>query len=137
MRARERRAVARRAEEAVKMAVTIGRLAALAGPTADAPLLVLAAELRALEVALSCGADRRDEFDSTPEGKALVEAICERLDRMATTPAVGLAGIAAKAGRVCGALKDHPVVPDGEMPIAASVLADLARLAPEAVGPMP
>lgn len=63
-----------------------------------------------------------------------LDAIGERLWRLAGIPAVGLAGIAAKAGRICWSLEDVRTLSTGETPIVASIAADPARLAPEAIG---
>ena len=134
MTARQRRAAAKRGEELVKRAVITAALGVLVARPADAELLQLAAEMRLLEATLSHGGAGQDEYETTPEGKALAAAISERMERMATIPAVGLAGLAAKAGRICWSLEDVPTICTGERPIVASIAADLVRLAPEAVG---
>ena len=107
-------------------------------PSSDAALVAMAAELRAIEAAYNIGCGTSDEFCKSPEGEGLMERLEDIIDQMAETPANGLEGIAAKAGRLCFSL--HPrsggTLMNCEMPLLASLAEDLARLAPEAVGGM-
>lgn len=102
----------------------------------DAGLVTMAAELRAIEAAYNEGCRGPNEWTETPEAVAMMARLEDLIDRMAETPAVGLAGIAAKAGRLCFSL--HPRsggLMYCEAPLVTSLAADLARLAPDAVGP--
>ncbi len=75
-----------------------------------------------------------DDPDAEDDADAASEAVEDLLRRMAATPAHGPSGIAAKAARLTYSLSDGPVIMHAEMPLAASLAADLARLAPQAVG---
>ncbi len=104
---------------------------------ADAELLRLAAELRAAEQAYCVAVCRTDDDpDAEDDAKVASEAVEDLLQRMAATPAHGLSGIAAKAGRLTYSLSDTTAIMYAEMPLAASLAADLARLAPQAVAPV-
>jgi hypothetical protein len=102
----------------------------------DAKLMAMAAELRAIEAAYNEGCHGPDEWTETPEAEAMMARLKDLIGHMSKTPAVGLAGIAAKAGRICFSL--HPRLGGlmyCEEALVASLTADLARLAPHAVGP--
>ena len=105
------------------------------GPSPDAALVAMAAELRAIEATYNAGCGTSDEFCKSAEGEAMMERLETIIDQMAETPAEGLEGIAAKAGRLCFSL--HPRsggLMYCEEPLVESLAADLARLAPAAVG---
>ncbi len=111
---------------------------AMAGD-ADAELLRLAAELRAAEEAWRAAARRTDDpddADAEDDAEAASETVEGLLQRMAATPACGPSGIAAKAGRLTYSLSDTGTIMYAEMPLAASLAADLARLMPQAVAPV-
>jgi hypothetical protein len=100
----------------------------------DAELVTLAAELRDLEEKFNAGCTAQDEYDDTPEGKVVMRGINARLERMTKIPAAGLAGVAAKAGRLCWSYQSGSNLMNCEVPLLDSLAEDLARLAPEAVG---
>ena len=103
-------------------------------PSPDAELVTLAAELRELEVKFNAGCTAQDEYDDTPEGKAVMRAIHARIKRMTKIQAAGLGGVSAKAGRLCWSYQSGSNLMNCEVPLLASLAEDLARLAPEAVG---
>ena len=103
-------------------------------PSPDAELVTLAAELRELEVKFNAGFEAQDEYDDTPAGKAVWRAIHTRIKRMTAIRATGLAGVSAKAGRLCWSYRSGSNLMNCEAPLLASLAEDLARLAPEAVG---
>lgn len=101
----------------------------------DADLVAMAAELRTIEAAYNEGCRGPDEWTETPEAVAMMERLEDLVAQMAETPAEDLTGIAAKAGRLCFSL--HPRsggLMCCEDVLVASLAADLARLAPQAVG---
>lgn len=122
-------------------AVPVGGTALLAqAADPDAELLRLAAELRTAEEALRVAVCRMADLDDAgagDEADAASEVVEELLERMAATPAHGLPGIAAKAGRLTYSLSDTCTIMHAEKPLAASLAADLARLVPQAVVPLP
>ena len=104
-------------------------------PSSDAALVAMAAEVRALEDAYSAGCGQSDDYCETPEGEAVVARLEATVARMAETPAAGLDGIAAKAGRLCFSLHPwHGGLMDCDLPLVASLMADLHRLAPRTTG---
>ena len=103
-------------------------------PASDAELVTQAAELRDLEVKFNAGFEAQDEYDDTPEGKAVWRAIHARIKRMTKIRATGLAGVSAKAGRLCWSYWSGSNLMNCEVPLLASLAEDLAQLAPEAVG---
>jgi hypothetical protein len=103
--------------------------------SADADLVALATELRTLESAYNEGCREPYEWSETPETQALMIRLESLVKCMSATPAEGLTGIAAKAGRLCFSL--HPRsggMMCCEAPLVASLAEDLARLVPHAVG---
>ena len=100
----------------------------------DIELLVLAADLQAAEAdyAAAC---------TVADNEAGIDAASQRIDgvlaRMTRTPAVGLHGIAAKAGRLIFAVCEAGGLMDGEVELAASLGADLARLTPGVAPALP
>jgi hypothetical protein len=110
-----------------------------ADPDPDTELLQLAAELRAAEEAwraAACRTDDPDDADAEDDAEAASETVEGLLQRMAETPACGPSGIAAKAWRLTYSLSDTGTIMHAEMPLAASLAADLARLVPQAVAPV-
>ena len=91
----------------------------------DRKLLALLAETRAAEEAFAAAviADDDDAQDATSE--RLEAALAE----MARTPSEGVQGVLVKAARLCRSLDGHTIMYADE-PVAASLRADLARLAP-------
>lgn len=101
----------------------------------DAGLVAMAAELRATEAAYEAGVRSGDAWSGSPEGEAISVRLEELVTNMADTPAMGLAGIAAKAGRLCVSLEQGTgALMYCENVLVASLAADLARLAPQALG---
>ncbi|MEO3472516.1 hypothetical protein AAFN86_11660 [Roseomonas sp. CAU 1739] len=100
----------------------------------DARLLALLADSRAAEDAHDVAA-RADDDAGVAAALARLEAV---LGAMANTPAAGWVGVAVKAARLCRSLRDGGDQFDGfgdsvtvdDVPVAESLAADLARLAP-------
>ena len=102
---------------------------------ADATLVALAAELRAIEAAYEAAVENADDHTLTLHARATGDRLEATVARMAEIPAAGLLGIAAKAGRLCRSL--HPQAAGlmcCEDALVASLADDLARLVPQAVG---
>jgi membrane protein involved in colicin uptake len=113
-------------------------------PVSDRRMSSLAAQLRAAEgehrarfyrysAAEEARADEATVRALEADTEAAEGAIDDLLAKMAVTPASGLAGIVAKAGRIA-----HSIARDGglmyaEIPVARSMLADIERLAPDLV----
>ncbi|MGK7867715.1 hypothetical protein [Falsiroseomonas sp. E2-1-a20] len=105
----------------------------------DAQLMALLAETRHAEArhARACLAG------DVGAGEAAREDLAAALAVMADAPADGLAGIAAKAARLCASLRRGGTAMDEggygtridytDAPVATSLAADLARLVPEVV----
>lgn len=98
----------------------------------DTRLLALLAEAREAEAEIlaACrAAGDVDELENVP-----TERLDVALQAMADTPAASLIGIAAKAARLCRSLGDSGFasISCADKPVAESLAADLARLAPEA-----
>jgi hypothetical protein len=134
---------------AVGAVATGGAVIAPAVAAPDAELLQLAAELRAAEEAwraAACRTDDPDDAGAEDDAEAASETVEGLLQRMAATPACGPSGIAtpacgpsgiaAKAGRLTYSLSDTGTIMYAEMPLAASLAADLARLMPQTVAPV-
>jgi len=124
---------------AVGAVATGGAVIAPAVADPDAELLRFAAELRAAEEAwraAACRTDDPDDADAEDDAEAASETVEGLLQRMAETPACGPSGIAAKAWRLTYSLSDTGTIMHAEMPLAASLAADLARLVPQAVAPV-
>jgi len=138
----------RRALGAVALAALSGGLgtagAALATATVpaavsdepDAMLLFLAAELRvasrqeeAAHLAYSDAEGTEAEAKARATLDAAFDAWTAIVDRMALVPAVGLAGVCAKAAQLVRASETGGGVADARL--AESLRADLVRLAPE------
>ena len=107
-------------------------------PTADdGRLLALLADSREAEAAHDAAA-RADDDEAIAAALARLGQV---LGAMADTPARGWTGIAVKAARLCRSMRDGGTEPgafgdtiaDDDVPIAESLAADLARLAPEVV----
>ena len=101
---------------------------------ADARLLAHAREIAALErqiAALSGQGLSDDEWEARHD--PLNDRIEDLIAEMADTPAATLLGVAAKAARLCHSLGAGRgcIIPVCEAPLAESLAADLARLAPE------
>lgn len=99
----------------------------------DARLLALLAQAREAEADYAAAIGREDDA-----GEAAAEARVEdALADMADTPAETWQGIAAKAARICRSLRDGGTTGASmlyaDAPVAASLAADLARLAPGVV----
>lgn len=105
--------------------------AASAATTAhhDAALLTLLAATRAAEAAYAdaCRADDDDAMEAASE--RLETALAE----MAAIPAQGALGALVKAARLCRSLDGGAGIMFADMPVVASLQADLARLAPGVV----
>lgn len=108
--------------------------AAAAGPGADAPLLVLLADIRAADEAYAAAVRANvDDVEDDPAQQAAHAAWEAAIARMAATPAATMLGVAAKATRLCESLHDgggHSIA-FAEVALAESLAADLARLVPE------
>ena len=94
----------------------------------DARLVALLGEWRSAELRHEEACRGSDACAAADEASAAVDAVVRS---MAATPAMGLRGIAAKAGILCGAVQIGASI--AEMELADSLIADLARLAPEVV----
>lgn len=107
--------------------------AATAGP--DAQLVALAADLRQAEGEYNALVDLEEDNRRNDE-RAASDRIADLVGAMADIPAEGLLGIAAKAGRLCWSLQpEHGgSLMYCEDVLAESLAADLARLAPHALG---
>lgn len=70
----------------------------------DAGLVAMAAELQAIEAAYNEECRGPSEWSETPEAVAMMVRLEDLVSDMSETPAVGLVGIAAKAGRLCFSL---------------------------------
>ncbi len=109
-------------------------------PAGDGRLLALAAALRgaharemeAVQVLMRAEAarDERATARAAAASHAAFDARTDLMDGVAGIPAEGLAGLAAKAALVCRALEHGPTRADCRL--ADSLLADVARLVPEA-----
>ena len=126
---------ARRALLASVLALPVAGALPARAAGADAVLVALAAELRAIEDAFEATILADDDYTETPHALAEADRLEATVTRMAEIPAVGLIGIAAKAGRLCRSL--HPQAGGlmyCEAALVASLADDLARLVPQAVG---
>ena len=87
-----------------------------------------------MEETFNEGCKGQDEYDDTPEGKAVIQDIRAWIQRMTEIPATSLVGIAAKAGRLCWSDQPGDGLMNSKVPLFNSLAADLARLAPQSVG---
>ena len=122
---------------AVPSAVLAGNLAAAFTPEAlDARLVTLAADLRRAEASYNALVGLEDDARHDAAERAASLRIAGLVGAMAALPAAGLLGIAAKAGRICWSLQPQHggALMYCEDALAESLAADLARLAPLALG---
>lgn len=116
--------------------LTLAAAPASAAPrlsTPDARLLELLAETREAEVEYARAVYAADE----PAQDQAMERLEAVLDAMAGTASEGWQGIAAKVVRLCFSLREGgggewgSTIMYADIPVAKSLTADLARLAPE------
>ena len=112
---------------ALEDSLEAARVAANTSATMDAPLLALLASADAAEAAHSAACAAGDD----EAGDDASDRLRVALAGMAETRAQGWHGIAAKAVRICRSLGDGTQIDAADAPVARSLAADLARLAPE------
>jgi hypothetical protein len=117
-------------------ALAAGATAAPVASAMDERLVMLAAHLRDAEAYYNALVGLEDAKGNDPAEKAASLRIIALVGAMAAIPATGLLGIAAKAGRICWSLepKQGGSLMTCEDALAESLAADIARLAPQAVG---
>ncbi|RYI23408.1 MAG: hypothetical protein EON48_07790 [Acetobacteraceae bacterium] len=131
-----RRALLAGAAIAPAAALASGATAAPVASAMDERLVMLAAHLRDAEAYYNALVGLEDAKGNDPAEKAASLRIMALVGAMADIPAEGLLGIAAKAGRLCWSLQPQHggALMYCEDALAESLAADLARLAPQALG---